>query len=80
MGDLVDAGVYEEDFELVWANKRDEDGHDSEPSIQTPPSPPSPPNTPKDPKPALQSTSTGDSTSTVSFKPLFVVSLTHEIS
>ncbi|KAF7872088.1 uncharacterized protein EAF02_009193 [Botrytis sinoallii] len=37
VGDLVDAGVYEEDFELVWANKRDEDGHDDEPSIQTPP-------------------------------------------
>ncbi|KAF5877258.1 uncharacterized protein Bfra_001624 [Botrytis fragariae] len=36
VGDLVDAGVYEEDFELVWANKRDEDGHDNEPSIQTP--------------------------------------------
>ncbi|TGO26333.1 hypothetical protein BPAE_0061g00050 [Botrytis paeoniae] len=64
VGDLVDAGVYEEDFELVWANKRDEDGHDNEPSIQTPPNPPSPPNPPKDPKPALQSTSTGDSTST----------------
>ncbi|KAF7921740.1 hypothetical protein BELL_1034g00030 [Botrytis elliptica] len=61
VGDLVDAGVYEEDFELVWANKRDEDGHDNEPSIQTPPGPPSPP---KDPKPALQSTSTGDSIST----------------
>ncbi|KAF7955670.1 hypothetical protein EAE96_004596 [Botrytis aclada] len=64
VGDLVDAGVYEEDFELVWANKRDEDGQDNEPSVQTPPSPPSPPNPPKDPKPALQSTSTGDSTST----------------
>ncbi|TEY59342.1 hypothetical protein BOTCAL_0195g00110 [Botryotinia calthae] len=62
--DLVDAGVYEEDFELVWANKRDEDEHDNEPSVETPPSPPSPPNPPANPNPALQSTSTGDSTST----------------
>ncbi|KAF7909432.1 uncharacterized protein EAF01_003150 [Botrytis porri] len=64
VGDLVDAGVYEEDFELVWANKRDEDAHDNEPSIQTPPSPPSPPNPPANPEPELQSTSTSDSTST----------------
>lgn len=78
--DLVDAGVYEEDFELVWANKRDEHEHDNEPSVETPPSPPSPPNPPTNPKPALQSTSTGDSTSTVSFQSPFVFSLTHKIS
>ncbi|KAF7899984.1 hypothetical protein EAF00_004320 [Botryotinia globosa] len=71
--DLVDAGVYEEGFELVWANKRGEDGHDNEPSIQTPPSPPSPP---KDPKPALQSTSTTATMTTETSTSIATVSTT----
>lgn len=42
--DLVDAGVYEKDFELVWANERDDDE-------SSPPNTPKTPNTPDKPKP-----------------------------
>lgn len=60
--DLVNSGVYDEDFELVWANKRDEDE----------PYPPHPdtPNTPNlggKPKPNPETIRSWDSTTTVSY-------------
>ncbi|KAB8296680.1 hypothetical protein EYC80_002103 [Monilinia laxa] len=57
--DLVNSGVYDEDFELVWANKRDED----EPY----PSHPDTPNTPnfgEKPKPNSETIRSWDSTTT----------------
>ncbi|CAD6443837.1 31f47c82-d44c-41e1-bfb9-bc3c6f419792 [Sclerotinia trifoliorum] len=62
--DLVDAGVYEKDFELVWANKRNVDGGDDESSSPYTPNTPDA-SSPID-KPITKSEYTGccDSTST----------------
>ncbi|KAJ8069397.1 hypothetical protein OCU04_003051 [Sclerotinia nivalis] len=62
--DLVDAGVYEKDFELVWANKRDVDGGDDEPSSPYTPSAPNASSTIDKPITKPQCTSSCDSTST----------------
>ncbi|KAF7862607.1 hypothetical protein EAF04_007480 [Stromatinia cepivora] len=62
--DLVDAGVYEKDFELVWANKRNVDGGDDEPSSPYTPNASNASSAIDKPITKPQSTSSCDSTST----------------
>lgn len=68
--DLVKSGVYDEDFELVWANKRDDDGY----SPSDTPNPPIPP--PDEPKPKSQTQyiSSFASTTTVSSQLVYNIS------
>lgn len=62
--DLVDAGVYEKDFELVWANKRNVDGGDDEPSSSYTPYTPDASSAIDKPITKPESTGCCDSTST----------------
>lgn len=68
--DLVKSGVYDEDFELVWANKRDDDGH----SPSDTPNPPIPPPDEPKPKPQTQYISSVASTTTVSSQLVYHIS------